>query len=34
MDKQKELIALLYAISVVSERLAKNIEREVKKWNQ
>ena len=33
MDKQKELIALLYAISVVSERLANNIEREVKKWN-
>lgn len=31
MDKQKELIALLFAISVVSERLAKNMEREVKR---
>ena len=31
MDKQKELIALLYAISVVSERLARNMEREVKR---
>lgn len=30
MDKQKELIALLFAISVVSERLARNMEREVK----
>lgn len=25
MDKQKELIALLFAISVVSERLARNM---------
>jgi len=31
MDKQKELIALLYTISVVAERLARNMEREVKK---
>ena len=30
MDKQKELIALLFAISVVSARLARNIEKEVK----
>lgn len=31
MDKQKELTALLFAISVVSERLAQNMEREVKR---
>ena len=31
MDKQKELIALLFAISVVSERLARNMERDVKR---
>ena len=36
MDKQKELIALLFAISVVSERLARNMTILVGKikWNQ